>query len=252
MTDPIAYLEGVSGQRIGYCYSPGRSPGVMFCGGFMSDMTGGKALALEHWCRVHDRAFVRFDYNGHGCSDGKFADGTISSWRDDALAVLDRICQGDQIIVGSSMGGWIMLLLARARPERIRGLIGIATATDMTEQLLWARLSDHQRDIILRNGLIQLPSEYSDIPYTITRQLIEDGRDHRILNGTLTIDAPVRLLHGMQDPDVPWQHSLQLVPVLSSPDVRVTLIKDGDHRLSRPADLALLTAQLAGLLEQSP
>jgi pimeloyl-ACP methyl ester carboxylesterase len=216
-------------------------PGVVFLGGFASDMTGTKATFLESHCRKRGQAFVRFDYFGHGRSSGRFADGTIGRWRDDALAVIDRLTQGPQILVGSSMGGWLMLLAALARPRRIAGLVGIAAAPDFTEALMWAELSPAAREQLLRTGQWLEPSRYGpDLP--ITRRLIEEGRRHLLLDAPVAIAAPVRLLHGMADPDVPWRWALRIAERLTGADVVVTLIKDGDHRLSRPEDLARLAA----------
>ena len=236
------------GSAIAYYRSRGVSPGVVFLGGFMSDMTGIKATTLEAWCQSQGRAFVRFDYYGHGASDGCFAEGTIGRWADDAIAVLDQLTQGPQILVGSSMGGWMMLLATRARPERVLGLLGIAAAPDLTEDLLWQRLDSAARQQLQDSGVLFQPSAYSETPYAITLRLIEEGRRHLLLRDTLGLSCPVRLLHGLKDPDVPWQTSVRLAERLDSADVRVILIKDGDHRLSRDSDLNLLTATLAELI----
>ena len=222
-------------------------PAVMFCGGFRSDMTGTKAQRLESFCRRTGQACIRFDYTGHGASGGDFAEGTIGRWRDDALTVLDRATEGPVILVGSSMGGWIMLLLALQRPERVRGLVGIAAAPDFTEDLLWASATEAQRAELMAAGRIMVPSAYSDEPSVFTRALIEDGRDHLVLRRPIPFHGPVRLLHGQRDPDVPWQTALRLAEHIAGDDVRVLLVKDGDHRLSRPSDLALLTAVLQEL-----
>lgn len=232
---------------IAYHRTPGKSPGIVFMGGFMSDMTGTKALAVEAWARQAGHACLRFDYQGHGQSSGRFEDGTIGSWAEDALAAVSRLTEGPQIIVGSSMGGWIALLTALKLPERVAGLVGIAAAADFTDDLMLNQFSDAQRAQLERDGLLRLPSEYSERPYTITRALIEDGRRHFLLGGPIGLSCPVRLLHGMRDPDVPWQRSPQLAAHLVAEDVRVILVKDGDHRLSRPQDLALLTATIAEL-----
>ncbi len=225
-------------------------PGIVFLGGFMSDMTGSKALALEEHCGNWGLGFVRFDYLGHGQSSGNFTDGTIGRWAEDAIAVLDELTQGPQILVGSSMGGWIMLLAALARPERIAGLIGIAAAPDFTEDLMWAEFTEEQRQTILSSGRFEQPSEYGDDPYVITRNLIEDGRNNLLLRAPLPIRCPVRLLQGMRDADVPWKTALRLEETLESEDVEVTLVKKGDHRLSEPEDLARLTRTLDALLDQ--
>jgi pimeloyl-ACP methyl ester carboxylesterase len=254
MTDTTAELARPafldSGRRVSIAYhsTPGKSPGVMFCGGFMSDMTGGKALALEAFCRARGQAFVRFDYAGHGQSSGRFEDGTIGGWTADALAVLDRVAQGPQVIVGSSMGGWIAVNLAMARPDRLAALVGIAAAPDFTEDLIWHDLPPEAQMRLETDGVIYEPSDYGDKPYPITMTLIHEARDHLRLRGEIAIDRPVRLLHGMLDPDVPWKRSLMLAEKLRTPDVRVVLVKDGDHRLSREQDLALLTRTVEELL----
>jgi pimeloyl-ACP methyl ester carboxylesterase len=226
-------------------------PGIVFLGGFKSDMTGTKASALDEFCHARGLGFLRFDYSGHGESGGDFLDGTISRWFADALAAFDRLTEGPQILVGSSMGGWIMLLVALARPERIAGVIGLAAAPDFTETLIWWNLSDADREQLLSAGKLEQPSEYSAEPYVITRALIEDGRKHLLLNGRIAIEAPVRLLHGLNDRDVPHQISLRLQARLKTEDVVVHLIKNGDHRLSRPQDIARLYATVEELLQLS-
>jgi pimeloyl-ACP methyl ester carboxylesterase len=243
-----AFLDSGRGVSIAYHSTPGKSPGVMFCGGFMSDMTGGKAMALEAFCRARGQGFVRFDYAGHGQSSGRFEEGTIGAWTKDALAVFDQVAQGPQIIVGSSMGGWIALNLALARPDRIAALVGIAAAPDFTEDLIWRDLPPEAQMMLETDGVIYERSEYDDKPYPITMDLIHEARGHLRLRGDIAIDRPVRLLHGMLDPDVPWKRSLMLAEKLRCPDVRVILVKDGDHRLSRDEDLALLTRTVAELL----
>jgi pimeloyl-ACP methyl ester carboxylesterase len=226
---------------------PGRGPGVVFLGGFHSDMTGAKASHLAAWCAARGRAFLRFDYSGHGASGGRFEDGTIGAWIADALLALDALTEGPQVLVGSSMGGWIALHLALRRPERLAGLIGVAAAPDFTEELIRNRLPPETRGILAREGVWRRPSEYGD-PYPITRALIEDGRKHLLLGTPIPIRAPARLLHGMRDADVPWEMSLRLAERLEGEDVRVALVKAGDHRLSGPAELDLLTSTLAPLL----
>jgi pimeloyl-ACP methyl ester carboxylesterase len=216
------------------------APGIVFLSGFKSDMTGTKASALDEICHARGLGLLRFDYSGHGASSGDFLDGTISRWFADAMAAFDRLSEGPQILVGSSMGGWIMLLLALARPARIKGLVGLAPAPDFTEELIWPALSECQREKLLREGKLEQPSDYSPEPYVITRALIEDGRKHLLLNATIGIDVPVRLLHGLNDRDVPHTISLRLQEKLTSDDVVLHLIKDGDHRLSRPQDLLRL------------
>lgn len=222
-------------------------PGVVFLGGFMSDMTGGKAVALEAFAAARGQAFVRFDYRGHGRSSGRFDEGTIGDWTDDARLVLERLTEGPQILVGSSMGGWIMLLTALARPERIAGLVGIAAAPDFTETLMWQEFTPEMRATLERDGVLRQPSDYGEEPYTITRRLIEEGRTHLVMDKPIPLACPVRLIHGMDDTDVPWKLSLEIMERLESDDVAVTLVKGGGHRLSEPADLARLTATVAAL-----
>ncbi|MDP6787447.1 MAG: alpha/beta hydrolase [Rhodospirillales bacterium] len=234
---------------IAYHASPGKSPGVVFLGGFRSDMTGSKAIALEAWCRRRGQAFVRFDYFGHGASSGDFSDGTIGRWTEDAVAVLDAVTAGPQVLVGSSMGGWIMVLAALARPERVAGLLGVAAAPDFTEDLIPLRLTADQKKALKRDGVVHLANDHGDEPTPVTRALIDDGSRHLVLRRSLALDLPVRLLHGMKDADVPWETSLRLARVLTAADVEITLVKDGDHRLSEPADLARLCAVLGGLLD---
>ncbi|UCH76142.1 MAG: alpha/beta fold hydrolase [Rhodospirillales bacterium] len=216
----------------------------MFCGGFRSDMAGTKATALDAWAQSAGRAFVRFDYRGHGASSGAFTDGTIGLWRNDALLVLDQLGAGPTVIVGSSMGAWIALLGALARPQRVCGLVLVAPAVDFTEALIWNRLPDEARSTLMRDGVWQRPSEYTDEPDRITRRLIEDGRKHLLLGGPIAFDKPVRILHGLADETVPWEHGLRTAEALTSTDVTVTLIKGGDHRLSDPAALDRLTTAL--------
>lgn len=245
---PQTFL-GRDGVSIAYHRTPGKSPGVVFLGGFMSDMSGSKATTIETFCRDRGQAFLRFDYRGHGASAGRFEDGTIGLWAGDALAAFDRLTEGPQVLVGSSMGGWIALLAALARRERIAGLVGIAAAPDFTEDLLWAVLPPEQRAALARDGIMHVPSQYSEHPYSITLKLIEDGRQHLVLRDPIDLTCPVRLLHGMQDPDVPWQRSLLIADKLAGSDVRVHLIKDGDHRLSRQQDLRLLCRVVEELLD---
>jgi pimeloyl-ACP methyl ester carboxylesterase len=240
-------LARPDGATIAYHRTHGEVPGIVFLGGYRSDVTGTKALFLEDYCRRRGCAFVRFDYFGHGASSGDFALGTISRWRDDAVAVIDSLTLGPQILVGSSMSGWVMLLAALARRERIAGLVGIAGATDFTEELLWPRLTPAQRQEIEERGRIVLPSDFDPAGYLYTRALIEDGRRHLLLRGPIPLDIPVRLLHGMRDASVPWQLSLRLADRLAGDNVAVTLVKDGDHRLSRPSDLTLLAQTLDAL-----
>jgi len=248
--DPAAppLLRRADGETLAYRRREGRGPGIVFLGGFMSDMTGTKAEALDRFCAGRGQAFLRFDYFAHGASSGAFKDATIGRWLDDAIAVLDGLTEGPQVLVGSSLGGWIMLLLARARPERVKALLGIAAAPDFTEDLMWAEFTAEQRQAITREGFLRMPSAYDPEGYLYTLALIEEGRRHLLMRAPIAIDCPVRLLHGMRDADVPWRTSLAIAERLASRDVRVTLVKDGDHRLSTEADLALLTATLEPLL----
>ncbi|HEX9808439.1 MAG TPA: alpha/beta hydrolase [Alphaproteobacteria bacterium] len=213
-------------------------PGVMFLGGFMSDMTGTKATWLEGFAASAGLPYLRFDYSGHGTSGGAFEDGTIGGWLGDALDVLDRLTEGPQVLVGSSMGGWLALLAARERPARIRGVVGVAAAPDFTEEIVPSELTAAERETLMREGVVRKESPYGDAPYAFTRRLIEEGRAHLILRGPVAVDCPVRLLHGTADTDVAWETALALMRRIAAADVAVTLIKDGDHRLSRPADLA--------------
>jgi pimeloyl-ACP methyl ester carboxylesterase len=223
---------------------------VVFLAGYRSDMTGTKASFLADVCARRGQAYVRFDYRGHGQSSGRFEDGTIGAWLDDALAILDRIAQGPLLLVGSSMGGWLALLAARARTARIRGLLLVAPAPDFTERLLWQRFDPGQRERLLREGVITEPSPYGD-PLPFTRKLIEEGRRHLLLDGSdLVFPFPVHILHGRKDADVPLALSLELAGRLDAPHVTVEILGDGDHRLSRPEDLARLEAALLRLLDE--
>ena len=212
-------------------------------------MTGTKALFLEDFCHRRGQAFVCFDYFGHGTSSGDATFGTIGRWTADAIAVLDSLTEGPQILVGSSMGGWIMLLAALARPERVNALVGIAAAPDFTEDLLWPRVTEAQKRKLRETGAVTLPSEYDPIGYTYRIELFEEGKRHLVMRGPVALDCRVRLLHGMRDESVPWQTSLTLAERLDSGDVAVTLVKGGDHRLSTDADLARLGRVLDELLE---
>jgi pimeloyl-ACP methyl ester carboxylesterase len=245
-------LARPDGAAIAYHRLEGSAPGIVFLGGFRSDMTGTKALFLEDYCRRRGRAYLRFDYFGHGQSSGDFADGTIGRWREDAVAAIDSLTEGPQILAGSSMGGWIMLLAALARPQRVAALVGIAAAPDFTEALLRPRLTPQQRREIEEAGRVVLPSDYDPAGYLYTGALIEDGREHLLLGVPIPLDVPVRLLHGLADASVPWQLSLRLAERLTSTDVVVTLVKDGDHRLSGEPDLARLAQTLDALLAGGP
>ena len=243
----VKFLERPGLPRLAYCATAGASPGIVFLGGFGSDMSGTKATALEQAALASGRAFLRLDYRGHGQSKGRFIDGTIGDWFADALAIFDEVTAGRQIVVGSSMGGWMALLLARARPDRVKAIVGIAAAPDFTIRLLNEELTDSQRDTLLRDKVLYRPSDYGD-PMPITLKLVEDGNRHLLLDKPVPFKGPVRLLHGQRDPDVPWQIALKVAAAMESDDVRVILVKDGDHRLSRPQDIALVTETVEGLL----
>jgi len=240
-------IDRGDGIALAYVRTAGRGPTAVFLPGYKSDMTGAKALETEAFCRRHGLPCLRLDYSGHGASGGRFEDGTITGWTDDALFLIDRLTHGDLVLIGSSMGGWIALLAALARPDRVIGLIGIAAAPDFTETLMWESMTPAERATLMADGVLQVPSEYGD-PYPVTRRLIEDGRTRLLLGAAIPLACPVRLLQGQRDPDVPWQTALRLAERLEAEDVRVTLVKDGDHRLSRPQDLLLLGEALASLL----
>lgn len=244
------HLVLADGSSLAYQHLGGNTPGVLFCSGFNSNMQGTKALALEQWCRATGRQFTRFDYFGHGESAGRVEDGCIGRWRDDALAVLDRVTSGPQLVVGSSMGGWIMLLVALARPARLHGLVGLAAAPDFTERLR-AGLTVTQQRQLADTGYADLPNCYDDgEPYRIGRHMLEEGRAHLLLGMEIAVDLPVRLIQGQCDEDVPWQIALEIADRLRSADVEVQLVKSGDHRLSEPADLQRLRVAVEQLLSR--
>lgn len=240
-------LDRGDGVHLAWARIAGNAPAVVFLPGFKSDMGGSKAMDLAEFCLARGQSMLRFDYSGHGGSEGAFEHGTIGQWTADALAVIDRLTDGRIILVGSSMGGWIALLAALARLERVAGLIGIAAAPDFTERLMWDAMRPAEREMLLREGVLQVPSEYGGT-YPVTSRLIEEGRNHLLLDTAIRLDCPVRLLHGQCDPDVPWELSLRTAAAIVGADVQVTLIKDGDHRLSRPQDLALLRRTLGAFL----
>jgi pimeloyl-ACP methyl ester carboxylesterase len=242
MTDSPEYLVRDDNLRLAYRVVTGNRPTVVWLGGFHSDMTGTKAQVLADQAQATGGGYVRFDYFGHGESDGDFEAGTISRWREDALAVIDQLTDGPLVLVGSSMGGWLACLAAIARPDRVKALVLVAPAPDFTEKLMTPELSDEARAAIARDGRWLRPSDYDDGGYAITRELLEDGARWSILPGPVPIDVPVRVLQGGADPDVPWTHALELANGLTSDDVVFTLVKDGDHRLSRPQDLERLVA----------
>ena len=242
-------LDRGDGVELAWARQDGTGPTVVFLPGFRSDMAGEKATALAAFCAGRGQAMLRFDYSGHGASGGRFEDGTISRWTADAVTMIDRQTDGPLVLVGSSMGGWIALLAALARPDRVAALIGIASAPDFTQALIWPAMTTEQRATLERDGVVHRPSQYGE-PTPITRALIEDGRTRLLLNAPIELDRPVRLLHGQHDRDVPWRLALRIAERVSSNDVQVILVKDGDHRLSRPQDLSLLCRTLAALLGQ--
>ncbi|AUH64057.1 alpha/beta hydrolase [Paracoccus zhejiangensis] len=244
----VDFLNGPEGRRIAHEYMPGQGPGVVFLGGFKSDMEGTKALFLKDWAATQGRAFLRFDYSGHGQSSGDFEAGSIGDWFQDALAVIAERTEGPQVLVGSSMGGWISLVVARAMPERIAGLVTVAAAPDFTEDGYWAGFTEAQREVVMRDGRIELPSEYSDEPYVITRRLIEDGRNQLVLRSPLSLPFPVRFLQGTADADVPMGWALRLLDHAEGPDLRLALVKGADHRFSTPDNLALIAASVEEVL----
>jgi len=242
MSQP-SWLETGAGRRLAYHRHAGTGPGIVFFGGFKSDMEGTKALWLEDWARAQGRAFLRFDYSGHGQSSGAFTEGCIGDWAADARDALDALTEGPQILVGSSMGGWIALLLARAVPGRVAGMVTIAAAPDFTEDSMWAGFGEEERRQIMDEGQIALPSEYGE-PYIITRRLIEDGRDHLVLRSPLNLPFPVRFLQGTADEDVDKSVALTLLDHATGPDMRLTLVRGADHRFSDPDCLDLIGAAL--------
>ena len=243
------FLDRPDSARIAYHRGEGKAPCVVFLPGFRSDMTGDKATTLEKFCAGRGQGFLRFDYTGHGASSGDFTDGTIGQWSRDAIAAIERLTAGTLVLVGSSMGGWIMLLAALALKPRIAGLIGIAAAPDFTEDGIWAGIGQDQRDALMAAGRIEQPSEYSDQPYVITRRLIEDGRHHLVLRTPMNLPFPVRLLQGTADADVPVAVALRLLGHMDCPDARLTLVKDADHRFSGPRELALIGKTLHGVTQ---
>ena len=255
-TDVPEFLHvgrGEEARKIAVRRRSGATPGLLWLGGFKSDMGGIKAVALDRWAAAHRRSCVRFDYSGHGESDGRFIEGTISRWLDESIAVFDAYCDGPQVLVGSSMGGWLSLLLARELrrrepprgPASLAALVLIAPAVDFTEELMWKRFSPEVKRKLETGGVWERPSQYSAEPYPIAAGLIEDGRRHLLLGGLIETGCPVRILQGIADPDVPWRHAVELVSRLAQDDVVLSLIKDGDHRLSRPEDIERLVGAIS-------
>lgn len=238
-------LKLSDGSNLAYSFREGRAPGVLFLGGFMSDMTGTKASFLDEFCKQHGQAYLRFDYFGHGQSSGDFLDGTITRWKNDAIEIIDKLTTGPQIVVGSSMGGWIMLLLAKERPERIKALIGVAAAPDFVKTLVWDQLTAKQQEEVNTLGVSYIPVQYQEKPCPITKKFIEDGPKNNVFGSELNIECPVRLLHGMQDKEVPYSYSLNLIKCLTSKDARLNLLKEGDHRLNSEEYLQLMGKTIA-------
>jgi pimeloyl-ACP methyl ester carboxylesterase len=243
--DSPQFLEAAPGRRLAFRRREGRSPTILFLPGYMSDMEGGKATALDSCAAAHGRAMLRFDYAGCGLSGGDFEVETLAGWRDDTVAMIDSI-EGPVLLVGSSMGGWLMLLAALERPERVAGMVGIAAAPDFTG---WG-FDEAQKRTIREQGRLEEPSPYGEAPYVTTRAFWESGESLKLLGGEIAVDCPARLLHGLEDRDVPWRVSLRLAGRLRSADVQTVLVKGGDHRLSKASDLRLLTGAVAALLEE--
>ena len=239
MADTPASIACEDGVKLAFHHNPGYTPGVIFCTGFRSDMTGGKAVSLGAFCCDRGQQYTRFDYRGQGQSGGFFADSTIGDWLKDALTILDSIATGPQIVVGSSMGGWIAFLLARARPNRIAAIITIAPAVAMTQRTL-ANLPNDAKQQLEEKGVWIRPSRYEPAGYPITQKLLQEGINHNLLGDPIKFEGPVRILHGMQDDAVPWSLSLDILDALVSPDVKITFVKDADHRMSRPDDIKRL------------
>ncbi len=240
-------IDNEAGTELAWQRLNGSGPTVVFLPGFRSDMTGDKAMALAALCRARGQAMLLFDYSGHGASGGAFTDGTVGRWTADALAAVDALTEGPLVLVGSSMGGWIGLLLALARPERVTGFVGVAAAPDFTEALMWETMLPAERATLERDEVLYVPSAYGE-PTPVTRALIEDGRTHLVMGGPIPLRCPVRLLHGQADADVPWETAVRLAERIEAVDVQVMLVKDGAHRMSRAMDVDLLIALLTPLL----
>jgi pimeloyl-ACP methyl ester carboxylesterase len=247
MTEETGRLTRADGVELAWKRQAGQGPTMVFLPGFKSDMEGSKAVFLASWAEACGQAMLRLDYSGHGVSGGRFEDGTIGLWTQDALSVIDAMTEGPLLLVGSSMGGWIGLNIALARPARVIAYVGIAAAPDFTETLIWNTMPEAARAELMETGVVYAPSDYG-APMPITRALIEDGRQHLLMGAEIPLSCPVRLLQGQRDGDVPWETAVALADRIAGEDVQVTLIKDGDHRLSRPADLALLLDVVEALL----
>ena len=236
-----------SEEKIAYKQNKGKGPTIIWCGGLKSDMDGGKATFLHDWAIANDHDFIRFDYYGHGHSSGRFRDGTVSRWGADVVTVIDNLAETEVILIGSSMGGWSSLLATCSRPDRVKGLVLIAPAPDFTEKLMWANWPEAARNAVIEDGIYYEPSDY-DEPYEYSRELIEDGRAHQLLDDPINFSGPVRILQGVADTVVPWEYAFKVVDALTSPDVTMTLVKDGDHSLSRPQDLSRLERAVIDVL----
>jgi pimeloyl-ACP methyl ester carboxylesterase len=246
MTD--SKTGGGEGQRpLAYHHRKGKGPTIVFLPGYMSDMEGSKALALDAWAQGEGRAFIRFDYGGCGASPGEFEEQTMVDWRDDAVAIVDYVAEGSVVLVGSSMGGWLMLHVAMARPDRVVGMVGVAAAPDFTA---WG-FSEQDKLALLQHGRLERPNDYADTPQIVTRAFWQSGESMRLLHSQIAIDCPVRLLQGQRDTDVPWAYAMELAKQLRSDDVQAIVVKDGDHRLSRDRDIALLIRTLKALVEET-
>lgn len=243
----VAYLDTDAGRRIAYHKTEGEWPTVVFLGGFMSDMQGSKATYLEEWAKARGQAYLRFDYSGHGQSSGAFVDGAIGDWAADARAVIEATCTGPLVLVGSSMGGWISFLLSRALEGRIAGLVTIAAAPDFTEDGFLADFSDEQKAQLQTDGVVHIPSDYGD-PYPITKRLIEEGRDNLVMRTPMRFDFPVRMLQGTEDTAVTRETALRLLDHIEAQDMRLSFVKGGDHSLSTPSDLSLITASIEDVM----
>ena len=243
----MEFLTTKTSRRLAYVQTAGRGPGVVFLGGFMSDMSGIKALHLEAWCEAQGRAFLRFDYSGHGASSEVFTDGCVGDWAEDAQAAIEVLTHEKQILVGSSMGGWISMLMAQRLPDRLAGLVTIAAAPDFTEDGFWASFNEDTRRLLLQEGVVNIPSDYGD-PYPITKRLIEDGRSHLVLRKPLSLPFPVRLLQGDEDVDVSVELANTLFSHIKAPDVQLRLLKGADHRFSTPKALALMEAAISDVI----
>lgn len=242
---PLAFVRRPGQPALAHRSRSGAGPALLFLPGYMSDMEGGKATALDGWAATNGRAMTRFDYRGCGASEGRFVDGTLDRWLDDVLAIIDAVVDGPVVLIGSSMGGWLALLAALARPDRVAGVVGVAAAPDFTD---WG-FSDADKALLETEGRLEEPSPYSETPYVTTLAFWRSGQAHRLLEGEIGIDCPVRLLQGQQDADVPWDIALRTASRLRSSDVQTLLIKDGDHRLSRDSDIALLIGAVGALVE---